>query len=466
MRSHMLRPAVALAVASVLLYGCGNGGGADGGGDSPGSVSQGDVEIVSRANLVFPTGDHFPSPIGSIRHMVEGGVYPMGDVNGDGFTDLVVGSGKYPGYFALYSGKNGGEIWRFSGLVGSAARAAGETGYSIESFLAVDDVNADGVGDIFFQDGWSDKKLFLVSGKDGSLIARGEAERMAPAAASRDMTGDGVPDILCFYSTPLVATVFSGTDLSQAAVYEKPVDFGEKYSRDEWMIGRFDDVNGDGIDDFVATAEQSEVPIVSFLSGKDMSEIRRINIEWDKVRSTRRYACAGDLNGDGVADIVKASNAGGGEIGHDSYLAVYSGADGSRIWRVEGTTIPTGVKRFSIDAKTGERTELPADAGFGHTAAIVPDIDGDSKPEVAVMLGSTIKGKYHNGVLIFSGATGKHIETLLHNRDDFIMAGPGSFLQIAVLESADGKGSPGIAVTGRLSEKEFGIAVFLLERVD
>ncbi len=463
----MLRPAVALAVASVFLCGCGNGdGGADDGSDASGAVSQKDVEIVSRARLVFATGDHFPTSIGDTGKMVNSGLFAMGDVNGDGFTDIAAGGAKYPGYFALYSGRDGSEIWRFNALIGKAAEAAGEKGFQVESFLAVDDVNSDGVPDIFFQDGWGNKRLFLVSGKDGSIIARGEAEKMTPAAASRDMTGDGVPDILCFYSTPLIAMVFSGADLSQAAVYEKPVDFGEKYIRDHMMLGRFDDVNGDGVDDLVATADQSEATIVAFLSGKDMSEIRRINIEWDRVFATRRYACGGDLNGDGIADIVKAANAGGGEIGHDSYLAAYSGADGSRIWRVEGTSIPTGVKRFSVDAKTGQRTDLPADAGFGHTAAIVPDIDGDSKPEVAVMLGSLVKGKYHNGVLIFSGATGEHIETLLHNRDDFIMAGPGSFLQIAALESADGKGSPGVAVTGRVSEKEFGIAIFLLERVD
>jgi hypothetical protein len=453
------------AAALAVLTGCGGRGGGSAAGEGEGA-SSGKVTIVSRARLVFETGGYIPMATGNLRHMVEGGLFAMGDIDGDGYTDLAVSSAKHPGYLCAYSGKNGEEIWRFAALTGSAAKAAGETGYSIESFVALEDFNGDTVPDIFLQDGWGHKKVFLISGKDGSLIVRSECDRVAPAGTSRDITGDGVPDVIVFYSAPLRAKVLSGVDLNEAKAVENPVDFGENYIRDEWMLGRFDDMNGDGTDEFVVTAEHAEVPIVAFLSGKDFTEIRRINIEWDKVRATRRYGCAGDLNDDGIADIVKASNAGGGEEGRESYLAVYSGADGSRIWRVEGTSIPTGVRRFTVDAKTGERTDLPADAGFGHTAAVVPDIDGDSKPEIAVTLASVVKGKMNNGILIFSGATGRHIETLIHTRDNFRLFAGGSSSQIAVLESVNRKGAPGIAVTGKVSEKKYGIAVFELERVD
>lgn len=442
---------ILVPLACLVFTFCGCGGPSDG--------ETGDVQKGAR--LVFTTGGYIPQASGGVRHLTPGGLFSMGDVDLDGYTDIAVSSGKYPGYLAVYSGKSGGELWRFSALVGKEAEAAGENGYSIESFLVVDDLSGDGVRDIFLQDAWGKKKVFLLSGADGSLITRGDAGRIAPAITTREVTGDDRADILCLYGFKLGITILSGVDLSVARQEEAILDLGEAVEWAEWIWGDYPDDDGDGIDDMLAGFDTKEGQIIIVISGKDFSEIRRFKLEWDPVRGKRTYACPGDLNGDGKADLIKASAAGGGEEGHESYLAAYSGADGSRIWRIEGTSIPSGIRRFSVDAKTGERTERPGDIGFGSTAVSVPDIDGDGAGEAAVVLSPLLGERPERSVLVFSGATGKRIATLYHRRDDFRM----SDSQIAVLESADGKGTAGIAIGGKTGKKDYGVAVFVLEQV-
>jgi len=418
-------------------------------------------EVEKRADLIFTTGGYIPQATGAVRHLTAGGLFGMGDIDSDGYSDIAVASALYPGYLAVYSGKNGQEIWRFSALVGKAARAAGEAGYSIESFLVVDDLSGDGVPDIFLQDDWGRKKVFLISGADGSVITRGDAGRIAPAITTRELTGDGRADIVCFYSFRLGVMILSGADLSVARQEEEILDLEEDATHGEWIWGDYPDEDGDGIDEMLAGFDTPEDQVIIVVSGKDFSEIRRFSIEWDPVRAKRTYACPGDLNRDGKADLVKASAAGGGEEGHESYLAAYSGADGSRIWRIEGTEIPSGVRRFTIDAKTGERTERPGDIGFGSTCVSLPDIDGDGAGEVAVVLSPILGERPQRSILVFSGATGERIATLYHGRDDFAMLES----RMAVVESADGRGTPGIAVPGKTGKKDYGVAVFAVEPI-
>ncbi len=464
-----------LMLTSLVVFPLGGCGGEDNGagGDAAGGPAYGDVKVVKKARRIIETGGYLPGPVPAIRHMVNGGLFAIGDIDTDGYTDLVVASGKYPGSFAALSGRDGAEIWRVNALTGKAAEAAGENGYSITWVFVTGDVNGDGVNDVFFQDAWGDKVIFLVSGKDGSRIARGDAGQIAPSARSEDMNSDGVPDVVCVYyniTSPktaersydlnLGARVFSGVDLSEAGLYEKVVDAGEWQSRADWILGRFDDMNGDGIDECVVSYETGDSQEVFFLSGKDFAELSRISIAWDKVRGRRRYACGGDLNGDGVADLVKASQAGRGENGDTSYLAAYSGADGATLWEVAGTSLPAGLETFRLNVKTGETMALAADVEFGDTAVVLPDLDGDGRSEIAAVLPTPVKDKREMGVLIFSGATGKHLAVLRHDGKDFR---PTTGAQMAVMEDADGRGAPGLAVSGKVSDKKYGVAIFELD---
>lgn len=451
------------AVLAVFITGCG-------GDDS----AEGQARSINKPRLIIETGGYPPGPVPAIRHMVQGGLFALGDIDGDACTDMVVSSGKYPGSFGAFSGKNGKELWRVKALVGREAEASPEKAYTVAWVFLAGDVDSDGLRDIFFQNNWNRKDIFLVSGRDGSRLAAGDAGQVAPAARYEDMNADGVDDIVCVYhriSSPraaersyelnLGARVFSGRDLSEVALYESVVDLGEWQSRADWILGRFDDMNSDGVDEFVVGYETQDSQEVIFLSGKDMAELSRVSITRDKVRASRSYACGGDLDGDGTADLVKASKAGRGKEGRVSYLAAYSGADGRTLWEVSGAGLPGGREGFTVDVKTGEKRALLPDVEFGDTAVILPDLDGDTRQEIAAALPAIIKGKRQPSVLIFSGATGTHIATITYAGKDFRINGG----QMALLENADGAGTPGLAVSGKVSAKKWGVAVFPLKPI-
>jgi uncharacterized repeat protein (TIGR01451 family) len=114
------------------------------------------------------------------------------------------------------------------------------------------------------------------------------------------------------------------------------------------------DVNGDGIPDIITAPGPGGGPLVNVFNGKDLSLLLSFNA-YDPAFLGGLFVAAGDVNGDGPAEIITAPDAGGGPL-----VKVFNGTDASL--------------RLAFNAYT------PAFLGGVHVAA--GDLNGDGRAEI------------------------------------------------------------------------------------
>jgi hypothetical protein len=198
------------------------------------------------------TGDQAAGPLGSFMAFeptFTGGVsVAAGDVNGDGFADVVVAAGVGGGpRVRVLSGKDGSELYDFFAMDAGLRR-----GLSV----AVADVNRDGLADILTGAGaGGTAQVQVFSGRDLSkladFLAFGPDFTLGVSVAAADLTGDGAADILVGSGVgggPRVQ-VFdgsSGTVLKDFYAYDPSFRGGVSVATS--------DVNGDGVPEIITGA--------------------------------------------------------------------------------------------------------------------------------------------------------------------------------------------------------------------
>jgi hypothetical protein len=255
-----------------------------------------------------------------------------GDVNGDGFDDIIIaGSLSYfgAGVVKVYSGYDGTELHEWGGSGG-----ADFLGWTVSG---AGDVNQDGYDDVLI--GAHARHAFLRSGWDGSIIYEwtGGYGFGVNVANAGDVNNDGIPDAIIgdlssgypggWYKG--AAHVFSGADGQLLYKFEGLHD-------DQHLgtsVSTAGDVNQDGFDDIlIGSSGEYLFPPSSaqVFSGADGSLI----YQWEKENSIPRYsgtsvASIGDFSGDGIPDIIYCN----------SSTDFHSGFDGSLIdsWEYEST---------------------------------------------------------------------------------------------------------------------------------
>jgi hypothetical protein len=135
-----------------------------------------------------------------------------------------------------------------------------------------------------------------------------------------DVNGDGIPDIITVPGPgggPLVK-VFNGKDQSLIIAFNayNPAFLGG-------LFVAAGDINGDGIADIVTAPDAGGGPLIEAFSGKDGTLLVSFNAYDPAFRGGVHLAVA-DINHDGFADIITAPGAGGGPL-----VEVYSGKDDS-----------------------------------------------------------------------------------------------------------------------------------------
>ncbi|MCB1448719.1 MAG: FG-GAP repeat protein [Nitratireductor sp.] len=305
----------------------------------------------------------------------------VGDINGDGFDDFIAGgyqldSVNGPGVARVISGYNGSTLFTFNG---SSARSA--FGASV---AGIGDVNGDEIPDLLVG-AYSDDNNTLtdnglarvLSGANGSVLYSFTGENTfdlfgTSVAAVGDMNGDGVPDLAVGAPNDDNAGPQSGSVRLLSGIDGSALDtFIGDSSGDffGYSVAGAGDVNGDGVNDIIVGAygDDNNALVNSgsarVLSGVDGTVLHTFNGDGAGDQFGWSVSGAGDVNGDGFADLIVGAFNDDNNGSNSGSARVLSGLDGSTI----STFLGDGAGDF-----------------FGWSVAGAGDVNGDGFADVIV----------------------------------------------------------------------------------
>ncbi len=303
-----------------------------------------------------------------------------GDVNGDGYDDVLVGApswkdanGTPVGSVWVYSGATGAVLWNWTGDPAWSTFGASEFGAAL---AGAGDVDGDGLDDVLvgapeaataaIQSG----AVFLYSGATGALLLQvdGNAnDRMGSAVAGLDdLDGDGVVDFVVGAdrapsANPFVkglAYLISGQTGGVVATLDDGVSlFGKFGSR----LAALGDVDGDGFRDltvaepFGAAGGLGAAGRLVVYSGAPASPGAVLyTISGGEIAGHlgSSVASAGDVDGDGLDDIVAGAPE-EGSVGQ-GFVYVFSGQNGAVLHQVTPSGLLPGARAGRSVAGAGD----------------------------------------------------------------------------------------------------------------
>ena len=378
-------------------------------------------------------------------------VSSIGDINGDGLNEIIIGAkwadpaaGSKAGQtYVVYgtttppgaldlSNLDGTNGFQINGAAGSE-----QSGFSVASA----DINGDGkddliigapfgsssAGDVYVIFGATgipaNFNLSDLNGTNGFRFDGGSGKTGYSVSSAGDVNGDGIEDMLVgapnYRSSAGAAyVVFGDTSIGSDGLIEHSdlngttgfrVDGFSSSDLAGFHVSRAGDVNGDGYDDFIigacganSSAGSSFVVFgaASFSSSFQISELNgstgfRLNGIDASDQSGISVSQAGDINGDGYADLLVGANLadGGGDASGEAYV-VFGKASGFSA--TINLTDLDGTNGFRIDGASAGDNAGQAVSGIG-------DVNGDGYDDFVV-------GAYKGGTggetyIIFGNST-------------------------------------------------------------
>ncbi len=258
-----------------------------------------------------------PDPDGGIFSV---SVASAGDVNGDGYADLVVGADD---------DSNGGQAYLYLGggdglaptpvILTDPGGAGGTFGASVAS---AGDVNGDGYADLVvsaFRAANLEGGVYVYLGGAGGLASAPATILFNPggenhttfgsSVASADVNGDGYADVVVGAYAPTFG--FSGRTYvylggTSGLATQPATTLNALNANDEFgaSVANAGDVNGDGYADILVGADLGSGAYVYLGSATGIGTAPSTTLTGQDTRFGAPVACAGDVNGDGYADIV------------------------------------------------------------------------------------------------------------------------------------------------------------------
>jgi hypothetical protein len=239
-----------------------------------------------------------------------------GDVDADGTPDVIVGarqqgpSGSAPGYAKVYSGSTGLCLRSWTG-----DSPGGGFGHCVDT---AGDVDGDGHSDLVVGSATRDE-VRVLSGRDGSLLRLLEAG--APSwsvVGGRDLDGDGVPDVVVGSPTwALPGTVATGRVTAWSGADWSLVRDVEGTVSDRFLgcsVDVIDDVDDDGLPEILAGVRElspgARTGGVLLLGSAQPDPLLGVagDAPLDFLGCHQERLCAlGDLDGDGYAEFAAAA---------------------------------------------------------------------------------------------------------------------------------------------------------------
>ncbi|MCI0589746.1 MAG: integrin alpha [Planctomycetes bacterium] len=369
-------------------------------------------------------------------------VAPAGDVNGDGFADVLVGAihavNVGPGQALVLSGATGLPLLTFTGTAGP------DTHFG-KSVAGLGDLTADGVPDLVIGTEKMEAggvphvgQARVYSGADGTVVYTfqgvGDYDWLGRSvAAAGDLDADGVPDFLLGRPGADAGGIPGRGEVQLRSGATGTLLLSllgpEAWAYLGWSCASAGDVDGDGVPDVVAGApfanpggllHAGQAMVFSGTTGLTIHTFSGVVADG---RLGWSVAGGGDVDGDGVPDLAVGVPQGevlGTATGTGS-ANVFSGADGSTIHTLQGDAV-------------GDR--------FGFSVGFGGDLDGDGTPEL--LLGAPAadpSGLLDAGkLLVLAGGSAAPIFEL--------QGAPGDYLGFAAAAAGDmnGDGFPDLIV--------------------
>jgi len=327
-------------------------------------------------------------------------VATAGDINGDGYSDVIIGSPTYDSlqtdegrafvYNGSASGLQSGYSWKYE------TNQAGENfGYSV---ACAGDINNDGYSDVVigssnYDGGQTDEgRAYLFKGNVTGITAipawtyecnQADAYLGFSVASAGDVNGDGYSDLVIgaykfntSFTNDGVVYVFHSTGSSYPVSPTSTrigTQTGEFFG---YSVSTAGDINGDGYSDVIIGAplydngQTDEGKCYAYLGSSTGIGVSAV---WTKESNEISgqfgisVSTAGDINGDGFADVILGGNFLDGGQTDEGEAYIYLGYTGG----LEGGA-----------AIIYERNQ--ANSQFGISVATAGDINGDGFSDVII----------------------------------------------------------------------------------
>ncbi|MEQ1675896.1 MAG: FG-GAP-like repeat-containing protein [Chitinophagaceae bacterium] len=322
-----------------------------------------------------------------------------GDVNGDGYSEVIVGVIAYDGdqadegaAFIYYGSATGISITTNNILEGNQA------GTGLSSVGGAGDVNGDGYSDVMigitgYDNGQTDEgAAFVYHGSAAGIntIASAMMESNqavayfgSSVASAGDVNADGYSDVIMGapnydngQTDEGAAFVYHGSATGINAIAAVRLENNQAFSYLGGSVASAGDVNGDGYSDIIVGASLYDNGLTdegaAFIyhgSAAGISTIAVTNVESNQAGALmgNTVASAGDVNGDGYSDIIVGAVAYDNGQANEGAAFVYHGS-------------ATGISTTAATMLEANQ----ANAGMGRSVASAGDVNGDGFSDVIV----------------------------------------------------------------------------------